>query len=475
MNPSPSQPVVVIGAGPAGLTAAIQLLELGFPVTVLEKDPDYVGGIARTVCYQGYRFDIGGHRFFSKNPEIVEWWQKRLGNDLISVRRLSRIFYRGRFFDYPLSAVNALRGLGIGTSILCMASYFRSRLFPITPELSFADWVNNRFGRKLFEIFFKSYTEKVWGIPCSHLSADWAAQRIKGLSLAEAVRNALLPRWLRGNPTVKTLIDSFQYPRFGPGMMWEKTRDDIRQMGGKVMMGRSVVRISHTQGKINSVTARLPQGGEEEYPASFVISSMPLRDGLLVLQPEVTSQAREAASRLQYRDFMTVALIVNRIGLFPDNWIYVHDPAVKMGRIQNINNWSLEMVANSQTTCLGLEYFCFAGDSLWNAPDSELIQLGKNELHQLQLVDPEEVIGGCVVRMEKAYPIYYPGYQHDIEIIREALNTIENLQAIGRNGMHKYNNQDHSMMTALLAARNLAGARYDVWKVNSDAQYQEEG
>lgn len=481
MAPDPSPrttagKVLVVGAGPAGLTAAAELAENGVAVDVLEQDPEYVGGIARTVHYKGYRFDIGGHRFFSKSAEITAWWRRRLPDDFIQVRRMSRIFYRGKFFDYPLRAANALFNLGVFTSGLCMLSYLKARLFPIRPEKSFADWVTNRFGRRLFLIFFKTYTEKVWGMPCGEISADWAAQRIKGLSLLKAVWHALWPRGGRsGDGVVKTLIDSFEYPRLGPGMMWEKTRDDLRAAGHGVHLGTSAEAILHDGTKVLAVRSRGADGGVREWKAEHFILSLPLRETVLRMEPPLASGVREAARRLQYRDFLTVALMVRRTGLFPDNWIYVHDPAVKLGRIQNFNNWSPEMVPGSDTTCLGLEYFCFEGDGLWTMADADLVELGKKELAQLGLVGAEEVFDGCVVRMPKAYPVYGPGYQEDVDIIRRGLSALGNLQVVGRNGMHKYNNQDHSMMTALLAARNLAGQSFDLWKVNTDAEYHEEG
>ncbi|MDX6767454.1 MAG: NAD(P)/FAD-dependent oxidoreductase [Candidatus Methylacidiphilales bacterium] len=472
----PRGQVVVAGAGPAGLTAAAELAESGFHVDVLERDPEYVGGIARTVHYKGYRFDIGGHRFFSKSAEITAWWRQRLPHDFIQVRRMSRIYYRGKFFDYPLRALNALTNLGVFTSALCMLSYLRSRLFPIHPEKSFADWVSNRFGKRLFLIFFKTYTEKVWGMPCEQISADWAAQRIKGLSLIRAVWHALLPQKKQsGGALVKTLIDSFEYPRLGPGMMWEKTRDDLRNAGHGVHLGTAVEAILHQGGRVNALRTRDAHGHAREWAGDAFIVSLPLRETVLLMEPPLAPEFQEAARRLQYRDFLTVALMVRRTGLFPDNWIYVHDPAVKLGRIQNFNNWSPEMVPGSDTTCLGLEYFCFEGDGLWSMDDPALIELGKKELAQLGLVRAEEVFDGCVVRMPKAYPVYGPGYQQDVDLIRRGLAPLANLQVVGRNGMHKYNNQDHSMMTALLAARNLAGERFDLWKVNTDAEYHEEG
>jgi protoporphyrinogen oxidase len=466
--------VVIVGAGPAGLTAAAELQENGTHVTVIEKDPEYVGGIARTVCYKGYRFDIGGHRFFSKNGEITQWWKDRLGDEFIKVRRLSRIYYRGKFFDYPLKPGNALFGLGIGTSIACGLSYLKSKMFPIRPERSFADWVTNRFGRKLFSIFFRTYTEKVWGMPCEEISADWAAQRIKGLSLVKAVLHALVKPKAKGGEVVKTLIDAFEYPRLGPGMMWEKTAADIRAAGGEVTMGTEVVGIERGPGEVKSVRCRDASGREWVEEGDAFIVSMPLKETILKMNPPAPPEVQAAAQALRYRDFLTVALMVRQTDLFPDNWIYVHDPEVKLGRIQNFNNWSAEMVPQAGVTCLGLEYFCNENDSLWSMRDEDLVALGTRELAQLKLVDPATVIDGAVVRMEKAYPVYDESYQGNVDVIRAWLSGFSNIQPVGRNGMHKYNNQDHSMMSALIAARRLTGRETrDPWKVNTDAEYHE--
>ena len=467
--------VIVIGAGPAGLTAAVDLAEAGREVVVLEKDPAYVGGIARTVRYKGYRFDIGGHRFFSKSDEITQRWKQRLSSEFISVRRLSRIFYNGRFFDYPLKASNALFGLGIFTSLSCVLSYLWARLFPQREEKSFSDWVCNRFGKKLFSIFFKTYTEKVWGMPCEEISADWAAQRIKGLSLWNAIWNALIPQKGRsGGALIKTLIDTFEYPRLGPGQMWEKYRDDLLQADGRVEMGQEVVAIHTADDRVTSVTTRDAAGRCATWTGDEFIVSLPLQQCARVFAPPLPDPALKAADRLKYRDFLTVALMVRKTDLFPDNWIYVHDPSVKLGRIQNFNNWSPDLVPDAETTCLGLEYFCFEGDGLWSMDDQDLIALGKRELAKLGLVREDDVFDGTVVRMEKAYPVYGPNYGEDVAAIREALSRFTNLQPVGRNGMHKYNNQDHSMMTAILAAKNLSGGTFDLWKVNTDAEYHEE-
>jgi len=468
--------IVVIGAGPAGLTAACEALRAGFAVTVLEQSSDEIGGLSKTVRFKGNRFDIGGHRFFSKNEEIRRWWRERLPNDFLNVNRKSRILYRGRFFEYPLQPWNALRNLGPLTSAACVASYAWARLFPKRPEVSFEDWVSNRFGRRLFRIFFKTYTEKVWGVPCAQLSADWAAQRIKGLSLLGAVWNAFFrPRPKEASHAIKTLINTFEYPRLGPGQMWERAAADFQAAGGALVQGFRATRLLRRDGRIHAVEATDASGARRLFEADQMIASMPLRDTILALDPPPPAGVLDAARRLTYRDFLTVALVVEGDNPFPDNWIYVHEPCVRLGRIQNFRNWSPEMVARAGTTCLGLEYFCFEGDELWNARDEDLLALGRREISSLGLVRPGQIVDGTVVRMEKAYPVYPPGYQDSLAVIRRGLADVVNLQVVGRNGMHRYNNQDHSMMTGLLAVRNLQGASYDLWKVNNDAEYHEEG
>ncbi|MHC4953376.1 MAG: NAD(P)/FAD-dependent oxidoreductase [Planctomycetota bacterium] len=465
---------LIIGAGPAGLTAAYELAKDGHASIVVESDPTYVGGIARTARYGPYRFDIGGHRFFSKNSEIVALWREILPDEFIEVPRLSRIFYRGRFYDYPLRPANAVRNLGVWQSSMCVASYVYRKARPIAPERSFQDWVTNRFGGRLFDTFFRSYTEKVWGMPCSEISADWAAQRIKGLSLSKAVLGAIGLNSRRG--VVKTLIDRFHYPRLGPGRMWERCTELVKERGSEVVMDRTVVRLERDDGGIRDIVCRDQAGAEHRYPCRHVISSMPLRNLVLAMDPTPPAPVVAAARSLRYRDFLTVALVVRQEHCFPDNWIYIHDPAVKVGRIQNFGRWSKAMVPEPGVTVLGLEYFCFEGDDLWATSDDDLLELGATELDRIGLVAKDRIEDGTVVRMPKAYPIYDEGYKTAVGTIRAWLQQhVPNVAPAGRNGMHKYNNQDHSMMAALLAARNLTGRDMrDPWKVNTDAEYHEE-
>ena len=461
----------MIGAGPAGLTAALELCRAGAPVTVLEKDA-IVGGIARTEQYKGYSFDIGGHRFFTKIGEVEALWHEILGPEFITRPRISRIYYRGKFFDYPLKAANALRNLGVFTSVAVVASWLRSQIAPYPREDNLEEWVSNRFGRKLYSIFFKTYTEKVWGIPCSEIRAEWAAQRIKGLSLPVAVKNALFGQ--RGSQ-VKTLIEEFQYPRLGPGMMWDKATELVRAGGGRVEMEWEATAIRHAKGRVTEVIARHARDGREaHFPATDVISSMPISELIQKLEPAAPAEALAAARGLTYRDFITVVLIVDRADLFPDNWIYIHSPGVKLGRIQNFKNWSAEMVPDARKTSLGLEYFCTQGDELWRMSDAELVELGKREMEQIGLVRAAEVSDATVVRQLKAYPVYNGTYAGFLETIKRYLASFENLQTVGRNGLHKYNNQDHSMLTAMLCVRNVLGERHDVWDVNTERSYHEE-
>jgi protoporphyrinogen oxidase len=470
--------VVIMGAGPAGLTAAYELMKHGLPITVVEKDPKRVGGLARTAEYKGYRFDIGGHRFFSKNQEVEDLWTEILGDEMLSRGRLSRIYYRGKFFAYPIKAVNALWNLGPIEAIRCLASYARARLQPVKNPRSLEDWVRNQFGWRLYSIFFKTYTEKVWGISTKELSADWAAQRIKSLDLWVVIRSALLPgrRPSKGGEIVTTLIDKFRYPRLGPGQMWEKVAVIAQEKGYPVQLGRSVARIEHEGGLVRRVVTQFAGGRTEEHTGTDFISTIPIRELVARLDPPAPEAVRRAADSLGYRDFVSIALMINRADVFPDNWIYIHDPSVRVGRMQNFKNWSPSMVPDDTKTCLGLEYFCFEGDGLWTMDDAALIGLARKELAQLGICAEDEVFDGVVVRQQKAYPVYDDSYQAHVKVIRDYLAAnLPNLHLVGRNGMHKYNNQDHSMMTALLVARNIAtGSTLDPWRVNADAVYHED-
>ena len=467
-----------MGAGPAGLTAAYELMNHDVPITVVEKDPKQVGGLARTVEHNGYRFDIGGHRFFSKNQEVEDLWTEILGAEMLTRGRLSRIYYRGRFFAYPIKAINALWNLGPIEAARCMASYAWARIHPVKDPKSLEDWVRNQFGRRLFTIFFKTYTEKVWGISTKELSADWAAQRIKSLDLWVVLKTALLPnRKAKGRgEIVTTLIDKFRYPRRGPGQMWERVAGIAEQKGHPVLLGRSVTAINHDRGKVQSITTTDAQGHTETFAGTHFVSSIPIRELIARLGPPAPASVRRAADGLGYRDFISIALMIDRADVFPDNWIYIHDPGVRVGRIQNFKNWSPDMVPDQAKTCLGLEYFCFEGHGLWTMPDNDLIALAKEELARLGMCSPAEIFDGVVVRQRKAYPVYDDAYQDNVGVVRDYLaKALPNLFLTGRNGMHKYNNQDHSMMTALLVARNIAtGSTLDPWKVNADAVYHED-
>ena len=468
---------LIIGAGPAGLTAAFELVKRGAAPLVLEKDPRYVGGISRTEQAQGYRFDIGGHRFFSKSNEVMEWWKAVLGDELLERPRSSQIYYNQQFFAYPLRAGEVLLKLGIVESGLCVLSYLRAFLFPIKPVRSFRDWVVNHFGARLFSIFFKSYTEKVWGMSCDEISAEWAAQRIKGLSFFRAAMDALVNSLGIGKDaekTVKTLITSFLYPKYGPGYMWETVAEQVKQ-SGTIAMDAQPAAIKQQDGGNYLVTIENGAGETSQVTATHIISSMPIAQLASII--EVSAPARQAAQSLRYRDFVTVALFMEENPAFDDNWIYIHDPGVQVGRIQNYKSWSPYMVPDSAKECYGLEYFCHEGDSVWSQADADLIAFGEQELRQLGLVgDAARILGGHVVRQEKAYPVYDRNYKDAVAAVRQELEARHpNIHLVGRNGMHKYNNQDHAMMTAILTVSNImAGTAYDIWEVNEDAEYHEE-
>ncbi len=471
---------IVVGAGPAGLTAGYLLAKAGSPVTVFEADPEYVGGISRTVRHKGFHFDVGGHRFFSKSQRVEDFWSEILPDDMLQRPRSSRIYYRGQFYSYPLRGTEALVKLGPFEAARCLASYLKARAFPVANPRSFQDWVTNQFGERLFTIFFKTYTEKVWGMTCREISADWAAQRIKGLNLATAIVNALLPERNRRDRSkvVKTLIDSFRYPRKGPGMMWEACARKMVAMGGRLEMGARVTGCAwDAAARRWTVTVRGADGTSHLAQADHLISSAPL--GILdrTLSPALSPKTVHAIRSLRYRDFITVALMLRDRDAFDDNWIYIHEPKVKVGRIQNFKSWSPEMVPDPTMACYGLEYFCFEHDDMWRADDASLVDLAMRELEAVGLGRRADLVDACVVRQPKAYPVYDDAYASRIEILRDELaERFPTFHPVGRNGMHKYNNQDHAMMTAMLTVDNilLGERRYDVWRVNQDAEYHEE-
>jgi protoporphyrinogen oxidase len=470
--PTDEAPVVIAGAGPGGLTAAYLLTKRREHPVVLEAD-DQVGGISRTVVRDGWRFDLGGHRFFTKVPEVEELWHEILPEGDFMLRpRMSRIYYRGRFIDYPLRALNALRNLGLWESVLCGFSYVWARVHGPKDESNYENWLVKRFGWRLYRHFFKTYTEKVWGVSVSDMPADWAAQRVKNLDLRKAVSNAILPK--RGQTEITTLIEEFQYPKYGPGMMWEICAEKVQAAGGTVEMQARLTGITVEGGRATAVTYT-QRGATRTRPASHVISTMPMRELVHTITPPPPDEVVAAADDLHYRDYLTVALIVPESRGFPDNWIYIHATDVEVGRIQNYGSWSPYLVKDKRT-CLGLEYFVFEGDAMWNTPDEDLIALGTKELIHLGLAAEGDVEHGYVVRVPKAYPYYDFTYKANVDTIRKWLEAeVPNVHPVGRNGMHKYNNQDHSMYTAMLTVDNMYGASHDIWSVNVEEEYHEAG
>lgn len=467
--------VVIIGGGPAGLTAAYELLQRSprHRSIVLEAS-DMVGGISRTVEHNGYRFDIGGHRFFTKVPDVQKMWRDVMQDDFIRVPRLSRIYYRGRYFAYPLKLFNALSNLGIYESMRIVASYLKWQIRPHPVEETFEEWVINRFGGRLYMHFFRSYTQKVWGIPPNQIQADWAAQRIKNLSLFKAVWNAI-----SGANDTTSLIEEFDYPRLGPGMMWEKTREIVEAGGGSVRLRAPVVRVNRDGNRVTSVDVeRWTPGNEtrttERIEGDHFVNSMALRDLIEAFDPPPPPEVVAAAQRLRYRDFIIVTLCLDHPDPFPDNWIYIHSPNVKVGRIQNFRAWSKDMLADPQKASVGMEYFCQSGDGMWTSPDADLRALASRELEELGLAKAEDVVDSAVIRQPKAYPVYDGAYREALTVISDWIKGLRNFQTVGRNGLHRYNNQDHSMLSAMYAARNILGEANDVWDVNVERSYHEE-
>lgn len=467
---SGSSTLAIIGGGPAGLTAGYEMLKhSGSHHVIVFEESGSVGGIARTEVYKDFRFDIGGHRFFTKVAAVNALWREVLPEQFLRRPRLSRIYYKGKYFAYPLKVFNALSNMGLYESMRILLSYVKWRLRPHIEETNFEQWVTNRFGGRLFWHFFKSYTEKVWGMQCTEIQADWAAQRIKNLSLRKAVINAVT-----GANDTASLIEAFDYPRLGPGMMWEAFRDRIEARGGEVRMRSKVTRIHHVEDAVTAIEVMTPENETLRVDADHFISSMPISELVMAMAPPAPGAILHAARRLKYRDFLIVTLILSRADPFPDNWIYIHSPEVKVGRIQNFRSWSEELVPDKSCSSIGMEYFCQEGDALWTSDDKALIEQAARELEQLGLAKASDVIDGTVIRQPKAYPVYDGDYRESLDMIRGWLAGFGNLQAVGRNGMHRYNNQDHSMMTAMLAVQNILGGNHDLWSVNVEQEYHED-
>lgn len=463
--------VIIIGAGPAGLAAADKLCENGINPVVLEKD-SCVGGLSRTIKYNGHYFDIGPHRFFTKNSSVFNWWQDTLRNDFIKMGRHTRIYYKGKFFNYPLSIGNVLSNLGILNFFPIFFSYLKSRFLPSRNEESFQDWVINRFGNRVYQLFFKDYTEKIWGIPCNQISADWAAQRIKGLSLSSTVRNTI---FRDKKNKIKTLIREFHYPRRGCGMMYEAVANRVIQRGGEIKLNSEVMEIKHNHNRLTGLVYKNTRDGSlSEIEGTDFCSGMPLNLLVLRMNPLAGKQILEACNRLKYRSLLMVYLIIGKRDLFKDNWLYIHSGEVKVGRIQNYKNWSADMVADPQNTTLGLEYFCAEGDSFWNQADKTTIDLAARELEQLKIAHINDILGAFVLRIPYAYPVYERKYDEALGIIKDFLGRFSNLQCIGRTGMFRYNNMDHSILSGFLAAQNLCGANHNIWNINLEHSYHEE-
>jgi protoporphyrinogen oxidase len=460
------KPIAVLGGGPAGLTAGYRLAQRGFPVIVFEAE-DQVGGIAKTEVRDGYRFDLGGHRFFTKSKEVDDLWHEVMKEEFLKRPRMSRIYWNGKFLDYPLNGMDVIKKLGPIELTRAGLSYLWAVMKPKGKEENFEQWVSNRFGKRLYQHFFKTYTEKVWGVPTTELRSEWAAQRIKGLSFMSAAKAAFFGN--KGNK-IKSLISEFHYPRFGPGQMWETMADEIIANGGEVRLNTPITKLEVRDGGVVAIEA----GGERIEP-SHVISSLPLRATVGLSGAAASGRVQAAAQGLRYRDFLTVALVIDGEDLFPDNWIYIHEPGVRVGRIQNYKSWSPWMVPDQSKACVGLEYFCFKGDDLWEMEDDKLVELAKTELAALNLVDPAKVERGFVTRVPLAYPMYDADYGDRVATIRGWLSGIGNLVQVGRNGLHRYNNSDHSMLTALRAVENIVdGTDHDIWAVNAESVYHEE-
>jgi protoporphyrinogen oxidase len=477
MSKEPKKKVVIVGAGPAGVTAAYELLKKdNFQVAVLEKG-SVVGGLSKTTTYKNCKFDIGPHHFITESQKIEKWWkdimkeEERRGNRFVPLQRFTRIYYRKHFFNYPLQPSNVLRGLSFWECFKCVLSYTKIRFFPIKKIKSFQDWVTNKFGHRLFSIFFKTYTEKLWGISCEKISADWAAQRIKGFSLSKAIFYAFFGGWFKKNAP-RTICDKFYYPSLGAGTLWKKVADKVEQhQEGKIYLSRNVVSIKHDGYKIKSVFAYDPKGDKgaakklKEFGGDYFFSTMPLRSLILAMDPLPEKEIVNAAKRLCYRSLITVNLIVNKSNVCPDHWLYIHEKEVMLVRVGNMNNFSLEMVDNKNHSAISLEYFTFTKDKFWKLPDQDLIKLSKEELQRIGLVKKTDILDGMVLREEYAYPVYIGNYRQDLDAVLNYLARFSNLQLMGRNGLHRYNNMDIAMLSAMDAVDRVLEQENDKDKI----------
>ncbi len=464
--------IVIMGAGPAGLSAGYKLIKEGFDTVIYEADKQ-VGGISKTIKFKDYYFDLGGHRFFTKSDEVNSLWNEILGKNFKKTPRLSRIYYKDRFFNYPLTPVNALLGVGLIDTAIILASYIKSKIDPYPTEDTFEQWVSNRFGKKLYSMFFKTYTEKVWGIPCSQIQAEWSAQRIKGLSLSKAIINALFKA---RNQKIKTLIDEFEYPVFGPGMMYNEMKSKIEERGGTVKLDSRVIKVNHRDFRIESIDFVDENGDIKTQEGSDFVSSIPLTELMGILDPSPEKEISDAAGKLSYRSLITIDIIIRKKNVFPDNWIYIHSPDVRLGRIQNFKNWSRYMVPDQDKTSLGLEYFCTENDDLWIMPDEELFRLAASEVERIKICNATDIEDYAIIRVPKAYPVYNLDFREHVGRIEGYVKKFDNLQLIGRYGLFKYNNMDHSILTGLYAANNIISDdfSFDTWSVNTDDEYHEE-
>lgn len=465
--------VIIIGAGPAGLTSALLLAREGHRVIVYESDKEYVGGLSRTVEHKGFRFDIGGHRFYTKEKVVSDFWKSILKDDLLRRKRISRIFYKKKFLSYPLNPNELVLKLNPFETIAFMVSFFKTRLFPLKKKDNFENWVISNFGKKLYEAFFKSYTEKVWGMDCSEISADWADQRINNLNINSLIKRSFQQLFRISSNDVKSLIEEFDYPKLGPGMLWEKVRDEVIALDGSIILGKKVTALHQSPNHQWSVSL---SDGTLSVLADDIISTAPLREFIKAIHPQPPAKILTAVNDFTYRSFVTIAIMFKGRNYFPDNWIYIHDPRVKVGRIQNYGNWSTYMTPGLDYVCYGLEYFCQRDDAFWNMPDSELFELAKEELKILGLKYSETDLDFKVIKSPYAYPIYDLSYKERLDDVQKYLEQFTNLHPIGRSGLHRYNNQDHSIKTAMLACENikLGSKKFNPWKVNQDAEYIEE-